>query len=324
VTWSEELYRITGRDPTLPAPNFKEHPSLFTAESWERLQRTVEVALRDGTSYELDLEMVRLDGTTRWVRGRGEALGDSTGRIVWLRGTAQDITERKLAEEALARVGGRLIEAHEEERTWIARELHDDIAQRLALLTIELEQTGQDPTNSVATIRNRVREQLKRVQEISSDVQEMSHRLHSSKLRYLGIAVAARSFCQELAELHQVEIDFTHADIPPKVPEEISLCLFRVMQEALRNAVKHSGVRHFEVELGGAQDELRLTVRDAGLGFEPEDLVSKRGLGLISMQERVNLLNGTFSINSQPGCGTTIHARVPLGTRGDSARAAGD
>ena len=159
--------------------------------------------------------------------------------------------------------------------------------------------------------------------ELSADVQAMSHRLHSSKLQYLGIVAAAKSFCQEIAEQHKVEIDFTHADIPPTVPGEISLCLFRVLQEALHNAVKHSGVRHFEVELRGASDGIHLTVHDSGLGFDPEARVSDRGLGLISMQERVNLVKGTFSIDSRSGQGTTIHAHVPLSKRGESARAAG-
>ena len=151
----------------------------------------------------------------------------------------------------------------------------------------------------------------------------MSHRLHSSKLQLLGIVAAARSFCQELSEQHKVEIDFTHADIPPTVSDEISLCLFRVLQEALHNAVKHSGVRHFEVELRGASDGIHLTVHDAGLSFDPETVKHNRGLGLVSMEERVNLVKGTFSIDSRPGRGTTIHARVPLSTRGESARAAG-
>jgi signal transduction histidine kinase len=239
-------------------------------------------------------------------------------------GMVADITERKLAEEALSKISGRLIEAHEEERTWIARELHDDIGQQLALLANNLELMEQDPPDSVAEIRYRTHEQLKRVREIAADVQGMSHRLHSSRLQLLGIVAAAKSFCQELAEQHKVEIDFTHADIPPAVPEEISLCLFRVMQEALHNAVKHSGVRRFEVELRGASDGIHLTVHDAGLGFDPEARVNDRGLGLISMQERVNLVKGTFSIDSWPGRGTTIHARMPLSTRGESARAAGD
>jgi signal transduction histidine kinase len=234
-----------------------------------------------------------------------------------------DITERKIAEEALSRIGGRLIEAHEEERARIARELHDDIGQRLALLTNNLTLMVQHPPKSAAEIRSRTQGHLERLREVAVDVQEMSHRLHSSKLRYLGIVAAAKSFCQELSDQHKVEIDFTHADIPRTLPEDISLCLFRITQEALQNAIKHGGVRHFDVELRGTPDGIHLTVRDAGLGFDPETVMSNRGLGLVSMQERVNLVNGTFSIESQPGRGTTVHVRLPLSTKAESARAAG-
>jgi PAS domain S-box-containing protein len=580
VNWSRELYRITGRDPKLPAVSYKEHSVLLTAESWERLQRSVEEALRSGTPYELDLEYIRPDGSTIWARARGEVERDVTGRIVRLRGTAQDITqrklaerelalandrlrlamesgksvgwdrdvktgrdtlfgdlqtifgipsevydgrvedfhrylhpndrgrvleavnnameskkpyaaefrilrpdgtvrwvaargkfyysregeaermlgtsvditerklaeealrdgeerlrlavqagkmyafdwdvatdaiirsedaaripglvgeptrltkqqllasvhpedratfinsttertpespdtqityrllrpdgsilwlertghaffdeegrmvrmigmvadvtERKLAEEALSNVGGRLIQAHEEERSRIARDLHDDIGQRLALLTNNLALMEQHPPGSVAEIRKRTQGHLQRLREIAVDVQAMSHRLHSSKLRYLGIVAAAKSFCQELSEQREVEIDFTHVDAPPAVPEDISLCLFRVLQEALQNAVKHSGVSHIEVEIRGASDVIHLTVRDEGVGFDPEAVVTNRGLGLVSMQERVNLVKGTFSIDSRPERGTTIHARLPLSARRESAKAAGE
>jgi signal transduction histidine kinase len=180
------------------------------------------------------------------------------------------------------------------------------------LLANNLALMEQDLPDSIAEIRNRVSEQLKRVHGISADVQAISHRLHSSKLRYLGIVAAAKGFCQEFSEQHKVEIDFTHADIPPAVPEEISLCLFRVMQEALQNAVKHSGARHIDVDLRGAPDGIHLTVHDAGLGFHPETAKNSRGLGLVSMQERINLVKGTISITSRPQSGTEINVRVPL------------
>jgi len=273
---------------------------------------------------QVSFRILRPDGSVIWVERTGHAFFDEQGRMVRMIGMVADVTERKLAEETLSKVGGRLIEAHEEERTRIARELHDDIGQRLALLANNLELMEQDPPDSIAEVRKRIYEDLKRLREIASDLQAMSHRLHSSKLQFLGIVAAAKSFCQELAEQHQVEIDFTDVDIPTAVPEEISLCLYRVMQEALQNAVKHSGGRHIEVELRGTPDGIHLFVRDAGLGFDPQALANNRGLGLVSMQERVNLLKGTFSIGSRPGCGTTIHACLPLNTWGESARAAGE
>ncbi len=134
---------------------------------------------------------------------------------------------------------------------------------------------------------------------------------------------AAKGFCNELSEQQKVEIDFSHTAIPQSVPKEISLCLFRVLQETLQNAVKHSGVRHFKVELRGTEGEIQLTVSDLGVGFDTQDAIHRRGLGLISMQERMLLVSGDFSIKSRPGSGTTIHARVPFNSSRDSVRATG-
>jgi signal transduction histidine kinase len=151
----------------------------------------------------------------------------------------------------------------------------------------------------------------------------MSHQLHSAKLQYLGIAAAMRGFCQEFGEQQKVEVDFQSHDLPSPVPPDTALCLFRVLQEAVHNSVKHSGVRHIEVRLWGTSEEIHLSVKDSGTGFDREAAKESRGLGLISMEERVKLVKGTLSINSQPKGGTTIHARVPLGSGSDSMRAAG-
>jgi signal transduction histidine kinase len=153
-----------------------------------------------------------------------------------------------------------------------------------------------------------------RISQIAKDVQGLSHRLHSSKLEYLGLAAAANSFCKELSDQTKVEVQFKHAGIPRKLPNEVSLCLFRVLQEALRNAVKHSGIRSFAVDLHGTADAIDLTVADLGRGFEERDAFTHHGLGLISMRERLQLLQGELSVKSKPGTGTTIHARVPLKT----------
>ena len=277
----------------------------------------------ESPSSQISYRLLRPDGSILWLERTGHAIFDEQGRMVRMMGMVADVTERKLAEEALAKVGGRLIEAHEQESTRIARELHDDIGQRLALLANNLALMEQHPPDSVAEVRNSVHEQLKRLNEIAADVQAMSHRLHSSKLQLLGIVAAANGFCQELAEQHEVEIGFTHVGIPSTVPDHVSLCLFRVLQEALQNAVKHSGARHIDAELRGGPDEILLDVRDSGLGFDPEAVVNNRGLGLVSMQERVNLVKGAFSIDSRPGRGTTIHVRVPLSPKNEFARAVG-
>jgi PAS domain S-box-containing protein len=228
-----------------------------------------------------------------------------------------DVTERKLAEAALASVSRRLIEAQDQERIRISRELHDDIGQRIAVLGIGLQQLQEGPLE----FRGRIAELQKQTAEIAADIQSLSHELHSSKLQYLGIAAAMRGFCQEFGKQQKVEIDFRTDYLPSALPPDISLCFFRVLQEALHNSAKHSGVRHFEVRLWGTSGEIHLTVSDSGVGFDSEAAKASQGLGLISMEERLKLLNGIFSIKSQPQRGTTIHARVPFSSGKDSLRA---
>ncbi len=223
-----------------------------------------------------------------------------------------DVTERKLTEAALASVSRKLIDAQEEERTRIGRELHDDIGQRLAMLAIELERFQQGPPDLPAEVRDQMGGLHKQTSEIASDVQSLSHELHSSKLEYLGIAAAMGGFCKEFGEQQRAEVDFKAHNLPGTLPPDVSLCLFRVLQEGLHNAAKHSHVRHFEARLWGTSKEIHLTVRDSGVGFNEEAAKHSRGLGLISMKERLKLMDGTFAIESQPMRGTTIHASVPL------------
>ena len=223
-----------------------------------------------------------------------------------------DVTDRKKAEEAIATVSGRLIEAHEEERRRIARELHDDINQRLALLAVELQRLGAVLPDSPARLRDQAEQLFERASEISIDVQALSHQLHSSKLELMGIAAAAKSLCAERAEQQGVQIAFTCSDVPSPVPGDISLCLFRVLQEALHNAIRHSGMSYFEVQLRGVSGGIELAVCDSGAGFDPQDAMNNRGLGLISMRERVSLVKGTISIASTPKGGTEIRVRVPV------------
>jgi signal transduction histidine kinase len=185
------------------------------------------------------------------------------------------------------------------------------------LLANELDQWSQNTsTNEVAELVRRTRTQIA---EVAQDVQGLSHRLHSSKLEYLGLATAAKSFCKELSEKTNVEIVFKHAGIPQNLSKEVSLCLFRVLQEGLRNALKHSGVRSFAVDLQSTGESIELTVTDCGRGFEAQDAFIGHGLGLISMRERLQLVHGELSVKSQPGAGTTLRARVPLKTDGYGA-----
>jgi PAS domain S-box-containing protein len=271
-------------------------------------------------SFRMQYRLRRHDGEYRWVLDIGVPRLNQGGFFAGYIGSCLDITDHKLAEEALANIGRKLIEAHEEERTWIARELHDDISQRIALLSLELEEWVP---NSGVEVTDRISRVSQELSDLGKDIQALSHHLHSSKLEYLGIVTAANGFCQELSEQKKVEIDFSHAGIPHSLSKEISLCLFRVLQEALKNAIKHSGERHFKVELSGTSAQIQLTVNDQGVGFDPQDAINRRGLGLISMRERLHLVNGEIFIQSEPGHGTTINACVPLKAEAHRAHAAG-
>ena len=269
-------------------------------------------------SFTMQYRLRRNDGDYRWVLDSGvprfEADGSFTGYI----GSCIDITERKLAEEALSTVSRRLIDAQEQERTRIARELHDDINQRIAMVGIELDMLEQQPSGLAKETRRRMREISRYLSEIGSEIQAISHRLHSSKLEFLGLVVACRSFCREVATRHKVTVDFGAEEIPPEVSQEVSLCLFRVLQESLNNAIKHSGAQQFEVRLRGVSREIQLTVRDSGIGLDTEAARNSQGLGLVSMRERVSLLKGTLLIASKPMQGTEIVVCIPAVAQGAS------
>lgn len=185
-------------------------------------------------------------------------------------GSAIDTTDQKLAQQALEKVSGQLIEAQEQERIRIARELHDDICQRLALLSMKIEQANLASNNSPETKQN-LEEIGELCCEIGCDVQTLSHQLHSAILDCLGIGTAIREFCDEISRQYDVSIEFTESNVSKHTPKDISLCLFRVAQEALHNAVKYSGANHFTVELTGITDAIQLVVADPGAGFEVEE-----------------------------------------------------
>jgi PAS domain S-box-containing protein len=440
VTWSEELFRIIGLPPTRHAASYKAQARLFTPDSWQRLLHADDQALRSATPYEIDLEVICTDGAHRWLTVRGEAELDASGRIAGLRGTAQDVTDRRLAErtlreneerlrlaaqagrmfaytwdvatdtivrsgesaailgidemdaltgresverihpddrdavvaamnalttsqprlhvsyriiradgsviwvertsrayfddehkmirmigmvaditlrrraeEALSAVSQRLIEAQDAERARIARDLHDDFGQRLTLLTMSLDHLVKAlPSVSPRKLCQSLQQLQTQAAEIASDLQGLAYQLHSPRLQLLGVVTAMRSFCAELSAQQHVEIRFTHEDVPQRVPPTVALCLFRVLQEALCNAIRHSGVQRFDAHLRGTSDGLWLSVRDSGVGFDPRAATIGHGLGLTSMTERLKLVGGTLDIQSRIDHGTTLVARVPL------------
>lgn len=217
-------------------------------------------------------------------------------------------TKRELAHER-----SRLIEAQEEERTRIARELHDDFCQRLAMLSLKTEKlrnawyTSKPPL--VDAQLDNVRQECA---DLANDVQQMSHTLHPSILDNLGLAMAVRNLCREVSEQSGAVVTFTDGDTPDYLPREVALSLFRVVQEALRNAIKYSGQKQFEVRLHATAAGVELEVSDRGVGFDVASAKKTSGLGLISMRERVHLVNGTIQIDSKPNAGTRIRVTVPF------------
>ncbi len=246
------------------------------------------------------------DGAYRHIEFHFASLGE-TNLISFV-----DLTDHKNAQQELSRVGGRLIDAQEKERTRIARDLHDDICQRLALLAIELEPLGEPASSARRGIRQQVKKLKKSVSEILSDVEAISRELHSSKLDLLGLNAAMRGLCKKFATDHKVKIDFVESDIPADLPKDISVCLFRVAQEALHNCVKHSGTDRYQLRLCSEPNEVQLSICDSGAGFDQETASDSGGLGLISMRERITLVSGTIAIRSKPMVGTEISCRVPI------------
>ena len=258
------------------------------------------------------------DGTSVWLKSNGRGFFNAEGEILRVIGMVADVTDVKRAEESLAGMTRKLIEAQEQERARIGRELHDDINQRLALLSVELGQLQDDPSD----LCGRVQGLQNAIAEISDNVQTLSHELHSSKLEYLGVVAGINSWCKEFGKRQRMEIEFS-SNVLSVVPREIGLTLLRVLQEAVHNAIKHSGVRKVSVQLREDSHEIDLVVRDAGKGFEAEAALQADGLGLTSMRERVRLVYGTIEIDSRPMAGTTIHVRVPLRSEDTSQRAVG-
>ncbi len=262
--------------------------------------------------FRMEYRLRRHDGEFRWVFDQGVPRFNAGGIFAGYIGSCVDVTEHKLAEEALSNMSRKLIEAQEQERTYVARELHDDVGQRIALLGLDLASMKQELPASAVELSSRIGKAHDLVSELGRDIQALSHRFHSSRLEVLGLEAAAASFCKELSDHHKVEVDFRSEGIPENLPHEISLCLFRVLQEALQNSAKHSGARQFEVALRREPNQIRLMVRDQGIGFDTEDTIKSRGLGLTSRRERLKLVDGELSIESRLQIGTTIRARVPL------------
>jgi PAS domain S-box-containing protein len=262
--------------------------------------------------FRMEFRLRRHDGEYRWIVDMGVPRFNADNSFAGYLGSCMDVTDHKMAEEMLHNLSRRLIEAQEQERRRIARDLHDDINQRLALLGVKIGALKRHLPLSQEQLLERLRDLSERTTDIANGVHAISHKLHSSQLDYLGLVSAVEGLCTEFASQQHVEIDFSHHDVPAALPRTVSLCLFRVLQETLSNAVKHSGSTSFAVELWGSSGKIYLTMKDSGVGFDVNAAQRATGLGLISMRERVHSVKGTMAILSQRDFGTEIRVTVPL------------
>jgi PAS domain S-box-containing protein len=272
------------------------------------------------------------DGEMRWIHSSGRPYFKSDGKPDRLLGVSVDITESKLMEEALRNnkkdlenLAGRLISVQEEELRRLSRELHDDLTQSLAVLAIEagklelqmnkMEQPQVNPAQKISEIK----EQLIKVSE---DVHRISRQLHPRILDDLGLIRAIESECAAFGQRENIEITFTKDAVPEMFPEGVPLCLYRIVQEGLNNITNHSGAKKCEILLKEEDESICLTVKDEGVGFDPDEVRNKPGLGLASMRERVQLVKGNLTIETKSGKGTTIQVSMPLkGEEGDDTTA---
>jgi signal transduction histidine kinase len=242
------------------------------------------------------------------------------GHLLRIWGASRDITERKMAEEALImsekdlrELSGRLISVQESERRRLAREMHDDLTQRLAVLAIKAGKMEREFNNSsykppIEDLRE-IREQLVK---ISEDVHSISRQLHPSIIEDLGLVRAIESEVSNFSKRKDFKVMFSSGDIPKAISMDLSICLFRIIQESLRNIAKHAQANEAEISLNRLDGSIFLTIKDQGIGFDPKQVREKPGLGLSSMRERVRLVNGEISIKSGQGQGTVVEVHAPL------------
>ena len=288
---------------------------------------TYTMAFNERRPFQREFRLRRADGEYRWVLDSGVPRFAPDGAFAGFIGSCFDITERREAEadlresEAALRkshrqnqeLAGRLITAQEVERARIARELHDDVGQRLASFSIALGTLRRRLPGAPQPVHDELAGLQRETVTLGNDLRLLSHELHPALLEHLGLVDALRRRCEEVSAESGVTVALDVTSELGPVPDEVALCLYRVAQEALRNVVNHAQARSARVELSRQNGRVAMRITDDGRGFEPELAASRRGLGLISLDERVKMLEGTLAIESSPHSGTTVSAMVPFG-----------
>ena len=307
--WLGDLHSMFGVQSGTFAGSIADFRRYVHPDDREYLSKGIIDAIQTQNPFEEEFRVVLPDGTVRDAAAMGKCYCGPHGQPERMLGITTDITERKQAERELRELSGHLIAAQEEERARIARELHDDLSQRLALLAVELQTLNHFATEVAAA--ESLDALVQRVREISEDVHSLSHRLHPALLDRVGLVPALRKLCKELQAQSGIKLTLSCGDVPDALSKSVSVGLFRVAQEALANVVKHSGAAAASIELTMSHSTIRLKVMDYGHGFE-QSSNHRHGLGLLSMRERVRLIGGQFTVRSHPSNGTVIQAEIPL------------
>jgi PAS domain S-box-containing protein len=310
MTWSPETHRLLGDTTGTHTPSFTSFLERVHISDRDRVSRTMAEAMDGAAPYETEFRVRGYDDSERWVMGKGKVL--KNGKPLRMIGVFVDLTSRHRIERELQELSGRLIHAHEEERIRLSRELHDDLAQRVALHAAELSLLRSQLKDASADVHQQISALSTQTAGISSALHRLSHELHPARLSSLGLETSIRSLCREVGVAHRVAIDSEVSGAASAIDSEVALCLYRITQEALQNVVKHSGAALAAVALTVQNNDIMLSVSDDGAGFDPQAVQGKDTLGLVSMRERARLVKGQLEVTSAPGRGTRVNVRVPL------------
>jgi PAS domain S-box-containing protein len=313
--WSREQFQILGFDPEQSAPSLAMTLQPIHPDDRSFVQQSLDKAVRERTDAEWDCRVVVGDGTIRHVHTTAHPVVNA-GKLTEFLGTTMDITERKKEEEARKDLGRRLLNAQEDERRRISRELHDQLGQQLSALKWRLEALRREHA-----AQPHLDAQLASLQAIASqldaDVDFIAWQLRPTGLDDLGLAVALKHYVASWSEHFHIQAQLHVGGIDPNsLTDEIQTALYRILQESLNNVAKHSGATHVQILLEGHSDRVSLIVEDDGRGFDTGGAFAygAKQLGLVGMRERAALLDGTLDVES-PGRGTTVVARIPTQVR---------
>jgi signal transduction histidine kinase len=309
IVRSPECKGVLGDITRLEHDTFERMLARIDVQDRDRFARAIRNLSPKNNGCQISYRLARPDGSVIWLEESAQAFFDGGGKMQRVVGMVSDVTSKKQVELELADLSARFVTAQEQERTRIARELHDDLSQRLALVAVALENLGEHPPKTKAEITAAMHNMWYRISEISADIHHLSRQLHPSTLG-LGLGAALRSLCGGVERQHGVKVRVTCDNVPDALPGDVALCFYRVAQEAISNIVKHSNVKEARLELTGNGDYLKLQITDHGTGFE-YDPGHEHGLGLLSMRERLRLVGGTLTIQSGPQ-GTEVLASVQI------------